>query len=150
MVLIGIIFYFTITPEKAKTYEVNNPDLNKKLLIATEGGDFKETLVTNITDKFKEKSVYIKVTDVSELPETNKDNWNAIVIITGVRFGKMGNGVDGFLSGIDNYDNIILFNTGNMGTFEPNYDIDAISSASTNTDFDKLSEKVLNKISGLL
>ncbi len=150
MVLIGVIFYFSLTPEKAKTFDVNNPDLNKKLLIATEGSDFKNTLVSNIIDRTKEKSVYIKVTDVNELPKMNKDNWNAIVIITAVQFGKMGNGVDEFLSHVENYDNIILFNTGNMGTFEPKYNIDALSSASSNNDFDSLTDKILSKIDSLI
>ena len=53
----------------------------KKILIATQGSEYKNDVVSGITDKFKNKSIYIKIIDVSLLGWVNPDELNAIIIL---------------------------------------------------------------------
>ncbi len=151
VIILNIIFFFGMGQKKAKAYEVNSPDLNKKVLIATQGSGFKSKVVSNIVEELKDKSVYIKVIDVGNLPETNTEEWNSIVILTSIQMGQMGNGVDEYLSGKNNYDKILLINLGSVNNYSLEYDnLDSISSASKNENIDTLTEKILTHIKALL
>lgn len=151
VVLLNVIFFFGMTQKPAKPFEVNSPNLDKKILIATQGSNFKKSLVSNIIENIKEKSVYIKVIDVGTLPEIQKDRWNAVVIINSIQMGKFAKGVDEFLSKTDDNDNMILLNLGSA-TNEAleKYSIDTISSASKKDNIDNLSKKILEKINPFL
>ena len=66
---------------KVESFEVNAPDLEEKVLIATQGSKYKDAVVAGLLDHLKQRGAYIKVIDVTELPRVNEDQWNAVVII---------------------------------------------------------------------
>ncbi len=62
-------------------FEVNNSNKNAKVLIASQGSRFKDSLVQRILRHYEKDSVYFKVIDAYTLFTVNIDKWDAIVII---------------------------------------------------------------------
>ena len=66
----------------ATSFEVNDPDMETKVLIATQGSGFKDALVAGITGELKTKPVYIKVIDVTDLSNMKEEEWNAVLVFS--------------------------------------------------------------------
>ncbi|MEL6926704.1 MAG: hypothetical protein AAFO94_21875, partial [Bacteroidota bacterium] len=64
-----------------KSFEVNDPQLDTKLLIATQGSAYKDAVVAEVVSHFRKHPIYIKVIDVYELPNTALPPWDAIALI---------------------------------------------------------------------
>jgi len=65
----------------AESFEVNTPKSEIRVLIATQGSEFKDAVVAGVVDHLKRKGAYIKVIDVSALPQVNENKWNAVVVL---------------------------------------------------------------------
>lgn len=62
-------------------YEIGSPDAVQRVLIATQGSEFKYALVERLVQQLKERSIYIRVIDVTELPVVRESEWSAIVVV---------------------------------------------------------------------
>jgi len=122
-------FDYTYSMEKIDTVEYNDKSLNTKVLIASQGSEYKTEIVQGVIDFLKNKSVFIKVVDVSELPTVNTNNWNAIVILHTWEIFKPEENTAEFLK--DNYDNSKMFVVTTSASGDNKIDgIDGISGAS--------------------
>ena len=65
----------------ATSYEVNAPSEDRKLLIATQGSAFKNTVTQGLVDYYKQDSVYIKIIDVADLEKIHPEDFSAVVIL---------------------------------------------------------------------
>ena len=74
-------YKFHYSMDVAESFEVNTPELKHRVLIATQGSEFKDAVVVGIVDHLKKRHAYIKVVDVAVLQQVNQDKWNAVVII---------------------------------------------------------------------
>src|ERR1043165_4773159 len=85
--LLVVIFLFllwyktTYSMGTAAAYELNDPTLEKRVLIATQDSQFKEGVVENVVSHLKTMPVYIRVIDVTELDREDPAIWTAIVIL---------------------------------------------------------------------
>ena len=127
-----------------------SPDLDLKLLIATQGSTFKNKITSNITDYYKNDSIYIKVIDVSQLPEINPINYEAIVLIHTWENWKPPKEVQSFIEkNISNQDHIVVLTTSGKGSYKMK-DMDAITGESKleNTKF--YSNLIIKKLEDLI
>lgn len=81
LMLFGAWYQFTYSMDEAVAFEVNSSESNAKLLIATQGSEFKNTITNNIVNHYKKDSVYISVIDVSGLLDMELTNFDAIVVL---------------------------------------------------------------------
>ena len=83
IVLFGFLVLYKIrySMDVARSFEVNDPRLAQRVLIATQGSDFKDAVVQGIVKKLQSRPVYVKVIDVSALPAMEDSTWNAMIII---------------------------------------------------------------------
>ena len=81
LVVFILVYSYTYSMETAEGFEVNDSGMEEKLLIATQGSEFKDFLVLEIVETIKERPIYIKVIDVTELAGVDEDDWNGILII---------------------------------------------------------------------
>jgi len=83
VLFIGFLFWYQATYSMGKIdgYEVNNTSMQKKVLIASQGSEYKLELTKRITDHFKTIQSIFKVVDVDFLPKVKPDEWDAIIII---------------------------------------------------------------------
>ncbi|HZY79619.1 MAG TPA: hypothetical protein VFE50_08860 [Cyclobacteriaceae bacterium] len=143
-VLFGIWYKYTYSMKEAMSREINDPKLATKVLIATQGSDFKDQVVSGIIDKLSDRPIYIKVTDIKELANINPPDWTAIVIIHTWEVGRPPKPVSEFVKNTNTSDLIILATSG-----DGNYHIggvDGITSASKLTDVDHCVREIMNRI----
>ncbi|HBR53871.1 MAG TPA: hypothetical protein DEA82_06670, partial [Flavobacteriaceae bacterium] len=63
----GYWYKLTYSMEVAENSGINSPQLATKILIATQGSDFKDAIVTNLINFYKKDSVHLKTIDVTQL-----------------------------------------------------------------------------------
>lgn len=150
VVFILLTWYtYVFSMDIAKSYEINNPAYEQKILIATQGSPFKDKVVDYIVDELIRQRIYIKVVDVSELPTISKDQFTAIVVLHTWEMEKPPDVVADFLEKSKNQKNIIVLATsgGSDTTMEG---IDAISSASKMIDVPFKAEEILKRLKPIL
>jgi hypothetical protein len=131
--------------EIVKDQHINDSQLPTKVLIVTQGSEFKNKLSGLLTEKISQMSVYAKVTDVSRLPTITYDDWDAIVIIHTWEYFMPEKHVKHFVDGLDETDKLIVVTTSGLGK-EGLIGVDGISSASILIEVKPLNEKIMTEI----
>ncbi len=134
---------------KIETLEVNNPDFEKHILIASQGSKFKKQLNQILLDEFKGKNIYIKVIDVSLLKDIKSTDWKSIVIINSIEASKMEKNVVQFIKENYSRNNIVLVNTSGSGNFKLK-DYDAISTASSSGGVENIKKQIIDRINSMI
>lgn len=141
----------TYSQDVISSYEVNSPALKNKLLIASQGSQYKDALVSRVISGLKRSSVYIKVIDVTLLNNEDSTKWNAILIVSAVEMGKNQKEVVAFISAIKDKNKVVMHNTAGDGEWkDQSTGIDTMTSASPMVDVDNHAEILLSKIEKLL
>ena len=150
LLVFAVWYKYEYSMDKVETVQFNSPDLDLKLLIATQGSTFKNKITSNITDYYKNDSIYIKVIDVSQLPEINPINYEAIVLIHTWENWKAPKEVQSFIEqNVSNQNKIVVLATSGKGSFKIK-EIDAITGESKleNTTF--YSDLIIKKLDDLI
>lgn len=142
--LFGVWYKYTYSMEKAMSREVNDPKLATKILIATQGSEFKNKVVSDIISRLSDRPVYIKVIDVEELANVDPKDWTAIAIIHTWEVGEPPKVVADFVKAANASDLIILATSGD-GHYHIE-GVDGITSASKADDVDRCVREILNRI----
>ncbi|MCD2259609.1 hypothetical protein [Psychroserpens luteolus] len=128
--LISIWYQQTYAMDVAESFEVNSPEYSQKLLIATQGSEFKGKLTTTIIDHFKEDSIYIKVVDISELKAIEPTSYSALVLIHTWENWKPPKSIETFVERTKPYsERIVVITTSGEGSRKMD-DVDAITGES--------------------
>jgi hypothetical protein len=136
--------------DKVVSYDVNSPSYNTKLLIATQGSEFKNAITNNVVDYYKQDSIYIKVVDISELKTIKPDNFNAILVIHTWENWKPPLEVKEFIDATRHLmKKIIVLTTSGQGNYKMD-GVDAITGESKMVDVDFTSAEVVEKLNPLL
>jgi hypothetical protein len=143
--IVYVILYY---PRKAEPFEINTPDANKTLLIATQGSGFKDALVEALCDSLKSSPLYIKGIDIGELEEANAGDWDRVLIINTFMV-RLNKGVERFIDRADSPENVLLFVTSGGADWqpEPELRVDALTSASRKAYVDGLVRLITDWIS---
>jgi len=123
--------HFSMGP--AREFEVNRRAAGPKVLIATQGSAFKDSIVAGVITHLKPREAYVRVIDVSRLSSVQESDWNAIVIIHTWQMRKPQPEAKRFVDRTQNLQKVIVLSTSGAGTFKMD-GIDAISSASEMAD----------------
>lgn len=133
-IVVGILLLSYIimnTQGVIEPFQEGNPQANQKVLIASQGSEFKESLVGMIIEEFKTPETYFSVIDCTSLQDIHIEDWDAIIIIHTMQIHKMPAKAKKFLDGVDDFSNIMLVCTSGGGDeVVADYDVDAISSPS--------------------
>lgn len=113
----------------ADSYEVNSPKLKHKILVATQGSEFKRSIVSGIIEHLKQRPSYLKIIDVSALSQVNENDWDALVILHTWENWQPQADAKAFLEGVKDSNKVIVLTTSGNGTYKME-GVDAITSAS--------------------
>jgi len=131
-------------------YVVNTPSFEKKLLIATQGSDFKNKVTSGIVDHFKADSVYIEVVDISILPTIDPKKYNALVIIHTWENWKPPITVQTFIEKYTEYSNkIVVLTTSGEGSYKME-GLDAITGESILVDTPLFVDTIIERLNKIL
>ncbi len=115
-------------------FKAGNPMGENKILIASQGSEFKNNLVENILYQLKNDQNYFSVIDCTTLGKENDEDWDAIIIIHTLQIHEMPEEAHTFLSRVDDLSKVMLVSTSGAGDdVVEGFDVDAISSASRST-----------------
>jgi hypothetical protein len=129
-ILFAVWYKYQYSMDTAKSFEVNTSMLDRKLIIATQGSEFKNEITKNIVEFYKPDSIYIKVVDISSLLEIDPQNWNALVIMHTWENWKPPIDVKAFIDRTQAFHNkIVVLTTSGQGSFKMK-GIDAITGES--------------------
>ncbi len=93
-----LVWYeYTYSMDTVIPFEVNDPNLETNVLIASQGSRFKDSLVQNLLRHYKKDTIYFKVIDVYTLFTVNIDKWDALVIINSWEYGSPPRNVKNFI-----------------------------------------------------
>lgn len=136
--------------EMAQAYEVNSPNLEKKLLLATQGSEFKNTVTQAIVDYYKSDSVFIKIIDVSALKEISPADYDAIMVMHTWEYEKPPTAVTTFIERTSSSQhNIVVVTTSGPGTSKME-EVDAITGESILDDAPQIVDNIIYRLNPLL
>lgn len=135
----------------AESFEVGSPDSASKILIATQGSDYKDLMVDTLISRLKGDGVYISIIDISGLPEINQEDWDAEIIIHTTEGYRLPEVVKEYLGRVENPDEVMLLITSGSGEWKPeDCKVDVLTSASRVTDIPEKAVYIKDKINSLL
>jgi hypothetical protein len=135
----------------AEAFEVGTPDMGRKILIATQGSEYKNLMGDTLISRLKGEDVYIGVIDISGLNEISEEDWDAEIIIHTTEGWKLPDPVKEYLERIKNPDEVILLITSGDGGWKPeDCKVDVLTSASKVSDISEKANSIEEKINSLL
>ena len=143
-------YQYNYSMDVVTPYIVNNPSFEKKLLIATQGSEFKNKVTSGIVDHFKADSVYIEVVDISALPTIEPKKYNAIVIIHTWENWKPPISVQTFIEKYtDDKNNIVVLTTSGEGSYKME-SVDALTGESILVDAPLFVDTIIERLNKIL
>lgn len=150
----GCTFPQYIWPQRDIDFqEINQPTLEKKILIASRKSEFKSRVVSRVRDAFHNKNAYIKVIGIEKLENEDANQYSAVVLLNTAMGWKADRKVESFLVRFGKLNKIIVLTTsggGDVFADTKNRQIDAISSASTKDEVEDVSNNIISKINALI
>ncbi len=150
-VVLMVIYSIVFGMDVIETSEIGKPDAPVKILIASQGSEFKNALVGKITDALKGDDVFIYITDTTKLPEAPMDDYKAVVLIHTVEAWKLEKHVELYLSKTGDLSNLVLVSTSGGGDWKTDkYDVDTITSASKKVELDPVASEVISRVKNII
>ena len=133
----------------ARSFDAGAPAAPRRVLIATQGSAFKDTLVTGIIRHLSPREVYVHVIDVSQLPQVQARDWNAVVVLHTWEYSKPQRDARAFVDRAHDYPGLIVVTTSGSGQSRmPG--VDAISAASVMSDVPASLATVTRRLDAML
>lgn len=143
-------YKYTYSMVEVSSLEINTPTHQTKLLIATQGSEFKDLLTENIVNYYKKDTFYIKVIDVSQLDKINTDKFKAILLIHTWENTKPPIEVERFINNNNNLlDKTVIYTTSGNGSYKMEL-VDALTGESKIKDVKKVSNQLIKKLEAIL
>jgi hypothetical protein len=149
MALFSFQYRYQHSMSVAHSLTAGDASLSRRVLIATQGSAFKDTLVAGIVAELKPQAVYVRVIDISALPTVRENEWTAIVMLHTWEFGKPPSNAQAFVDGMRDKRKLIVVTTSGSGR-EKIGGVDAISSASVVRDVPALLAEITPRLDALL
>jgi hypothetical protein len=140
-------WHFSMSP--ARPFEVNDLHSPSRVLIATQGSQFKDAVVAGVVGRLKPRGAYIRVADISALGGIDPADWSAIVVIHTWEMGKPPGAVKDFVEHARDSRKLVVLTTSGAGTFKME-GIDAISTASVDADALPRAAEIAARVDGIL
>jgi hypothetical protein len=135
--------------EPAETYEINDEKAPYHVLIATQGSHFKDLLVNQLIIELETRPVYVRVIDVSTLPQIKEEEWMAIIILHTWEYSKPEQNAKVFIDRIRDRKKLIVVSTSGSGS-DRIEGIDGITSASRSTEVPIKVNEIMARVTKLL
>jgi len=136
-------------PRTAESFEVNSPDQPTRVLVATQGSEFKNGLVSAVCDRLRTKPVHVRVIDVGSLDDIDISEWNKVLVVNTAMMNIMSGPARRLVARGEGLDKVLLFVTSGGADFKPaDLAVDALSGASRKRDTDRLADLILDWTAG--
>ena len=149
LVIAVLVFLFwyraEYSMEISPSYSINTPESGAELMIITQKSDFKDAVVSEVVSHFQDLDVFIRVTDVTRIPELKLTEWNTVVVFHTWEFGKPPKEVRLLLDAGFDDSHMLFFTTSGDGDVQID-GVDGISGASIMSEVPAKAKEVIQKI----
>lgn len=136
--------------ESTDAFGISDASLDRKLLIATQGSPFKDSITTVVLNRYKDSSVIVKVIDVKALADTDATHFDAILIQHRWEANAPAESVQSFMDKNLGIKNKIIMLTTSWNGLEKMENVDAITGASIVRDVPLIADRIFRRLDGLL
>lgn len=155
VIIIIFIFCFNLFAEgKVDTQEIGTLNLERKILIATESTNFKDSLLRVLLEKINDGNTYINVISHmhGELVDIDPRDYGAVLIINSGQRAIVRPWISEWLNSVSAYDDNIILLTTHVTEWTPDVNVDSITSVSISQPevYEEFADKLVNKINALL
>ena len=134
-----------------EAYDIGDSETSRKLLIASQGSDFKNALVESLTTHLAKESIYMHVIDVTDLENVKEDDWDAFLLIHTTEQWKLQPDVKAFLDRAKYLDKVVVVTTSGSGEWKSEeYDVDVMTSASKSEELPVLTNDIVSKLQEII
>lgn len=140
LILVGTSVY-------AESYGDSNS--SRQVLIVKEDTGYKKRLIKELISRLEDEgNIYITVVDhrKGELVDLDPADYNAVFITNSGVQAKVRPGVMTWLDKISGKDENVILHTTQTSVWEPAVEVDSITSASRNSNINKISDEIIQKI----
>ncbi len=113
----------------ADSFQVGENTATNRVLIATQGSEFKDAVVDGVVKSMSNQSVYLKIIDVAGLNTVDASQWDAVVVLHTWEKWEPPSAVETFMARWHSKDNFVVLATSGSGD-EKIEGVDAIATAS--------------------
>lgn len=143
-------YQYKYSMDVAEPYEVNAKNWNKRLLIATQGSDFKNAVTKGIVDHFRPDSIFIQVVDIQALAGIEPEDYDGLVLLHTWENWKPPDVVKSFIERTKKYKaRIIVLTTSGEGNYKMD-GVDAITGESIIENASLYVEKIVKRLEPLM
>ncbi|MBO6607489.1 hypothetical protein [Psychroserpens sp.] len=147
---IALWYKVTYSMDVAESYEIHASASSKRLLIATQGSDFKDSVVQEVVTQFKADSLAIKVIDVSGLAKIDPNDYTALLLIHTWENWKPPKEIEKFIHRTKiNQDKIVVITTSGDGSYHMD-GMDAITGPSKPENIRPMAEDAIKRLQSIL
>lgn len=116
---------------KAPVLEINTGHSGDRVLLASQGSEFKDQFVTSFCDSLQGHVSILKVVELKDLNEIVASDWDRIILLNSF-IVKLNRRVGRFIDGLESPEKVLLLVTSGGADWKPQPDLelDAITSAS--------------------
>jgi len=142
---------FSSCSRNIKEMTINNLDAPHKIVIASNGSDFRDGIRDKIIRKYSD-NCYIEVINLDKLQEVEYDRYDAILVMDAIiAWGKLNPEMRNYIDSLGDKKKIVLFLSAGDEELQYSYNgVDAISSASVVEEEEKAVREITGKIDALL
>jgi|GEM_PF-1580151 hypothetical protein len=151
------IFLFTLAVTPCVSQPVNENCINEsgktRVLIATQNGIFKDSVMRMVIAALADDSVCVKVLPLGRLKDEVAENYQGIIIGNTCHFGGISCVAKGFLKKCTDRERqkIVLFTTAGSRKWRPkNTGVDCVTAASEMKDVPDVAGNIINRIRAVL
>jgi hypothetical protein len=148
--LLGIWYKYAYSMNLAESMEINSPNLEQKILIATQGSEFKDKITFTITEYYKKQPVFIKIIDINGLIDVDPKKYNAIIVMHTWENWKPPLSIEKFIKRtMEHKEKMVVLTTSGKGSFKME-GIDAIAGASIIENTKEFSDEIISRVDAIL
>lgn len=127
-----------------------NADSEKNIVIAFQKSDFKDNVLKQVNDYYKNKPVKITTIDISKIKEIDINNINGLIIFVSVQKNLIDAKAAEFIKNNASYKNLFLILTSDSGKWDKKeFEIDTFTSASKKGNEKQYTDKIISIIDGI-
>lgn len=110
---------------------IETPGATRRMLIASQGSEYKEALVRKLVAQLQADSVAVRLVDVTQLPTVREAEYDAAILICSIEYYAAQKDVAAYIAAAQRPERIVLHTTSGQGDMPPRQcRIDAITGAS--------------------
>lgn len=139
--------HYSMAP--ARAFEIAGAPSAPRVLIATQGSSFKDSIVAGVVDHLKKRQAHVRVIDIAGLAHESAHDWNAVVVIHTWEMRKPPVAAKAFVDSLTDRRALVVLTTSGAGDFKM-AGVDTISAASRMEDVPARVAEVTTKLDAIL